>query len=413
MVSFGRRKGGDGGKPTSGAGGISFEPPVVGDVATTTDEGVVTADDGVASSEGVAATADPIEPTAQDAAAPAERPSRRFGMGRGVSVAKTKEPRAARPGKAARVKIEEEIPLPLTVIIDFYQGVMKESEADPLVRANIEKSFDAPNAAFYYMQRWREGMAVEMQEGGGRAYLPEVLAKLDEDADALIALPMSNRVAQVRLDPDTRSLETLLLLNNQEPPAGAFIAMPTRAMRPFDRRGSKLFVVGVALLGMSVISALASVGAFFMSPSGWALPYLVTTDVKTLPAGQQPAIQAALQQGDCIYKMEFTGVWKVTPGYDDGGRCSATRRAASSATTDPTVPPSGVPGLPGAPGAVPGVVGVPGRPPIVPGASALPVPIGGATGPSGVVSQPVVGIGAGTAAGASALSPGAAGAPRR
>src|SRR3546814_7768548 len=54
-------------------------------------------------------------------------------------------------------------------------------------------STDLPNASFVYVQKWRDGIAVEMQEGGGKAYRPEVLAKLDEDPDAFCILPMTNR----------------------------------------------------------------------------------------------------------------------------------------------------------------------------------------------------------------------------
>src|SRR3546814_11723114 len=67
------------------------------------------------------------------------------------------------------------------------------------------------------LQKWRDGIAVEMQEGGGKAYLPEVLAKLDEDPDAFCILPMTNRVMQVRLDADTGVLEAIVLRAGQGP----------------------------------------------------------------------------------------------------------------------------------------------------------------------------------------------------
>src|SRR3546814_3433811 len=91
-----------------------------------------------------------------------------------------------------------------------------EREAETIARAFVEKHFDAPNASFVYVQKWRDGIAVEMQEGGGKAYLPEVLAKLDEDPDAFCILPMTNRVMQVRLDADTGVLEALVLTRSEE-----------------------------------------------------------------------------------------------------------------------------------------------------------------------------------------------------
>jgi hypothetical protein len=396
MSIFGKKKG----ATPSGAGTLSFDPPA--DPAVTDAAPV---DAPTTSDEGVVPESAPIEavPAEGAAAMDATTAKPRFGFGRKEASAPVQKPvkmKLAKPPKAAKgskVKAEEEISLPLTVVIDFYQGVTKEREAEQIVRANIEKNFDAPNASYFYIQRWREGMAVEMQEGGGRAYLPEILAKLDEDEDAVVAVPMSNRVAQVRLDPETRSLETLLLLNNQEPPADAFIAYPTRTMRPFDRRGSRLFVTGLGILAVSVMALLFSLGAFFLDKQAWALPYLQQTDVKVLPAGQMTAVENALSAGaDCVYKLEYAGGWKVTPGYDSNGVCGTTRSAPAPAITetqpgDATLPPTtggitapsaaGAPGtvVNGVPGAVPGSVPPSSAPPVgigAPVAGAVPAPVG-------------------------------------
>src|SRR3546814_12154738 len=69
---------------------------------------------------------------------------------------------------------DEEVSLPVNVAVDFFRGITKEREAETIARAFVEKHFDAPNASFVYVQKWRDGIAVEMQEGGGKAYLPEV-----------------------------------------------------------------------------------------------------------------------------------------------------------------------------------------------------------------------------------------------
>src|SRR3546814_8442598 len=116
-----------------------------------------------------------------------------------------------------------------------------------------------------------------MQEGGGKAYLPEVLAKLDEDPDAFCILPMTNRVMQVRLDADTGLLEALVLTAGQAPLEDSFIAMPTANMTPFYRKGSKVFVVGVSALAASPNALTFSVGAFFLDTKAWSLPYVQQT----------------------------------------------------------------------------------------------------------------------------------------
>ena len=235
--------------------------------------------------------------------------------------AKSGDPMAG--GGKASGSSEEEPSLPMMVIIDYYRGMTKEREAEQLIRATIEKNFDAPNASYFYIQKFRDGLAVEMQEGGGRAYLPEILAKIEEDPHAVCAAPMSNRVAQVRLDPDTKSLETLILQANQMPSEGVFTALPTLPMRPFDRRGSRVFLAGIGLLAASTIGLMFSVGAFFIDTEAWAIPYVAQTPVKDLPMAQVSQIESALSSGaDCIYKMEYAGgSWTITPGYDNGGVC--------------------------------------------------------------------------------------------
>jgi hypothetical protein len=304
------------------AGGVSFDPPA-------SDPTVVVADD---VPQDVIDVEDPV--VVDDVvAAPASQPATsRFGRRstekapKAAKAARVKAPKVAKVRKASKdeVRAVEDYPMPVMMVIEFYEGLTKESEAEQLGRAMIEKNFDAPNASYVYTQKWRKGIAVEVQEGGGQAYLPEILQKLDEDPEAIIAVPMSNRIAQVRLDAETGRLEMLLLLNNQEPPADSFVPLPSRPMKPFDRRGSRLFIAGVALLASTVIASVFSVGAFFIDTDAWALPYVQQTEVKSVPMSQLTQMKEAAARGDCLYKMEFAGgVWTMTTGYDSNGTCRA------------------------------------------------------------------------------------------
>src|SRR5690606_32851099 len=189
---------------------------------------------------------------------------------------------------------------------------------------------------YVYVQRWADGCAVEMQEGGGKAYLPELLAKLDEDEEAVVALPMSGRVLQVRLDPDTRSLEALLLTAQQQPPEGAFIALPTKNMTPMDTRGSKVFIAGMGLLGASSIGLVFSLAALFIDTEAWALPHLEQTNVQDLPSAQTSSVMNVLSAADCVAKMEFeAGAWSIVPGWDDGsGGCSSSAQPAPESAAE-------------------------------------------------------------------------------
>lgn len=250
----------------------------------------------------------------------------------GVKAVKPERPKKAKRVKApkpkrakAELKADEEVSLPVNVNVDFYRGVTKERDAEQIARAFVEKHFKAPNASYVYVQRWADGCAVEMQEGGGKAYLPELLAKLDEDEQATVALPMSDRVLQVRLDPDTRGLEALLLTARQQPPEGSFIAFPTKNMIPMDTRGSRVFIAGMGFLGASAIALVFSLGALFIDTEAWALPHLQQTNVEDLPSAQTSSVMSVLSAADCVAKMEFAGgKWNIVPGWDDGGgMCSS------------------------------------------------------------------------------------------
>lgn len=236
-------------------------------------------------------------------------------------------PKAPKPAKVKKAAVEEELALPINVNVDFYRGLTKEREAEQVARAWVERNYDAPNASYIYIMPWRDGMAVEMQEGGGKAYLPEVLAKLDEDPTAICVLPMSNRVMQVYVDSDRGTLEGQVLTAGRAPDPDAFIALPTKNMTPFDKRGSKVFVVGVALLAASLIALTFSVGAFFIDTKAWSLPYIQQTRVNDLPSVQSQKLKAALEQGDCVAKMEYlNGSWNIVTGWNDGsGVCTSQR----------------------------------------------------------------------------------------
>ncbi|AXK44107.1 hypothetical protein [Erythrobacter aureus] len=329
------------------AGSVSF--------ASDDDEGIEDVDAGAESAELV------DEVPSDDV-----KPKRKFG-----SKAKDKKPKKAKKPKVKEVSAEE-MPLPTQVNIDFLRGITKVSEAELLGRAFIEKNFDAPNASFVYVQKWRDGCVIEMQEGGGYAYLPELLAKLDENPDAVVALPMSGRMLQVKIDSETGTLEAVLLATSQEPPANAFIALPTAKMSAFDRRGSKVFAAGVGLLGASTIALAFSVAGLFIDTEAWALPYVQQTAVEDLPSAQADSLVQALSGADCIAKMEYAqGSWKIVRGWDNGvGMCSSSSQPAPSgeAAVGGVDPLEGGPPLPGSM-PLPGAIPVPG-----PGVAPMPAP---------------------------------------
>ena len=249
----------------------------------------------------------------------------------------------------------EEFSVPTMVVIDFYQGLVKYNEAEQLARAFIEQHFSSPNACYYYLMRWREGMAIEMQQGGGRAFLPEVLGRIDQDPTAVVAVPASNRIAQIMLNGETGALETLLLPAQQGAPEGAHRALPGPAMKPFDRRGARLAVAGLAMATVSGIATLFSIASLFLDTDSWAAPYLSQAPVDSLPVSSQAheAMQSALKTGDCVYKLEFNGSWKAVPGWESNGTCVSVK-PPTAVSADLPAPTDGADGsLPVPPTATP------------------------------------------------------------
>lgn len=350
-------------KAAAAAGGADFAPPKEEQAGAENEASPAvanTVDGGVAASAGTPSTAGDVS-GAEAPSAGAEASGARGGKkGRKMRFPKAK----AKVAVIAPQEASEEDSLPLNVHVDFYRGVSKEREAEAIARAFVEKNYEAPNASYVFVKKWRDGCAVEMQEGGGEAYLPEILERLDADDDAIVVAGMSNRYLQVRLDPDTQMLECFHLTNNQSPPAEAIEVLPSEAMTPFDKRGSKVFVAGVGLLSASLIALVFSVGAFFIDTEAWALPYLQQTRVKDLPSAQTESIERVLASADCISKMEFrNGTWNILPGWDNGvGECSSTQPvvAAPSGVPDGSVEldPEIAPGPP-APGEVMPLAGQP------------------------------------------------------
>lgn len=231
------------------------------------------------------------------------------------------------------IAIEEEgETLPLMVNVDFYRGVTKPREVEGYARSFIEKNFEAPNASYYFVQKWREGIVVEMQMGGGLAYLPHLINELSVNPKALVALPMSNRVMTVRYDETIDRLECFILPLGQKPPENAIILRPSKAMQPFDKRGSNMFYVGIATLFVSLIVMGFSIGTWFLDVNAWAVKNASVTRAKDLPSLQVDAVNKAALAGDCVAKLEFkSGVWKATTGYALGDQCSVDQAAALSA----------------------------------------------------------------------------------
>ena len=233
----------------------------------------------------------------------------------------------------------EDDTLPIQVVIEFHRGLSKTREVEVLARTFIEANFSPPGLSYLFVMKWRDGIASEMQLAGGRAYLPEVLAYLDANPNGVCAVAMSNRVMTVRYDPDVARLECLLLPDGQLPPEGAFHAMPTTKMSPYDQRGFVVLVLGFGLAVAGMLALGFALGQFFLDTRAWALPHLIATSTRDLPVAQAGRMRAALARADCVAKLEYRDArWAVTTGFANGDSCSQSRSAvpvASIAMSEP------------------------------------------------------------------------------
>lgn len=290
--------------------------------------------------------------------------------GRAKRQKKAKAPKPPKPAKVKRQHFDEEFSVPTMVMFDFCQGMTKLTDAEAHARALVE-DFTAKSSSWIYCQPWRGGMAIEVQQGGGKAFLPEMLAAFDENDATVVAVPMSNRVAQVTFN-EAGMLETMLLSAEQGPQENAFRALPGPEMKPYDQKGARIAALGVACMAVTGIAACFAMFGFFADKEAWAAPYLEQTPVESLPIGvqAQAEIQRAAAAGDCVLKLEYmNGMWTATTGYNVDGQCvkDAPVIPQGSAAPAGTVMPDGTlaPGAPAPvdPAAVPGAAGVPPVPP--------------------------------------------------
>lgn len=284
--------------------------------------------------------------------------------GRSKRQKKPRQPKAAKVPKAKRDDFDEEFSVPTMVMFDFCQGMTKLTDAEAHARALVE-DFTAKSSSWIYCQPWRGGMAIEVQQGGGKAFLPEVLAAFDESEGTVVAVPMSNRVAQVTFN-EAGMLETMLLSTEQGPQENAFRALPGPQMKPYDQKGARIAALGISCAVVTGLAACFAMFGFFADKQAWAAPYLEQTPIDTLPIGVQAQneIMRAAAAGDCVLKLEYlNGAWVATTGFNVDGQCVKDKPATAVGAIGPdgTVMPDGTV-LPGAqppvdPAAVPGAAG--------------------------------------------------------
>ena len=104
------------------------------------------------------------------------------------------------------------------VMIDFYPGMAKE-DAIETARHWAMTHMDMPSMCFYYVMKIRDGYAIEVQEGVGKAYLPSVVELAQANPGRLILVPMIRRKMTVFYSARLSEFEAQILPELQEPPS--------------------------------------------------------------------------------------------------------------------------------------------------------------------------------------------------
>ena len=301
----------------------------------------------------------------------------------GVPLAKKDDAPGAKKSrkalKAEKDALEAEkanVRLSNMVMIDFYPGMAKE-DAIETARHWAMTHMNMPSLCFYYVMKIRDGYAVEVQEGVGRAYLPSVVELAQSNPGRLIIVPMIRRKMTVFYSARLGEFEAQILPELQEPPAmpenPPIQAVRGAAMTPIMKQYREWLVSGAVAAGIGGLALLSSLTFYAFDPKAKVPPEWRTTDVALLPVMQWNRLQADATDS-YVTRLEFQdGNWRVvrqavgatvdvaTPdatdsaGAIEGGAVPlpAPTGAPGDLGAGPQVPPAGQPPQAGAPATIP------------------------------------------------------------
>lgn len=264
------------------------------------------------------------------------------------------------------------------VMIDFYPGMAKE-DAIETARHWAMTHMDMPSLCFYYIMKIRDGYAIEVQEGVGRAYLPSVVELAQANPGRLIVVPMIRRKMTVFYSARLGEFEAQILPELQEPPSmpenPPILAMRGPSMTPIMKQYREWLIAGGVTAAIGGLSLLSSLTFYAFDSKAKVPPEWRTTDVANLPVMQWSRLQADATDS-YVTRLEFQdGQWRVVRQAVGASVDVATPESTESGgTIEGGVVPSapGAPGSPMAPGLIPAQPSVQGAPTNIPPPSGVP-----------------------------------------
>lgn len=307
-----------------------------------------------------------------------DKEARALAKSNGEPVVK-KSRKALKAEKEAEEAAKANVRLSNMVMIDFYPGMAKE-DAIETARHWAMTHMNMPSLCFYYIMKIRDGYAVEVQEGVGRAYLPSVIELAQANPGRLIVVPMIRRKMTIFYSARLGEFEAQVLPELQEPPAmpenPPIQAVRGPAMTPIMKQYREWLISGAVAAGIGGLALLSSLTFYAFDPKAKVPPEWRTTDVSQLPVMQWSRLQPDAKDS-YVTRLEFQdGNWRVVRQAVGATVDVATPESTESAGAIEggiVPPPSGSPnGAPGAPGTAPVGQDAPAGPP-----TNIPPPVGG------------------------------------
>jgi hypothetical protein len=236
----------------------------------------------------------------------AEKEAKKLGSGK--SNKQKKEELEAEEIAKANVRLSN------SVMIDFFPGMAKE-DAIETARHWAMTHMDMPSMCFYHVMKIRDGYAIEVQEGVGRAYLPSVLELAQANPGRLIVIPMIRRKMTVFYSARLGEFEAQILPELQEPPvmpeSPPIQAVRGPSMTPIMRQHKELMIIGMVTALIGGLSLLSSLAIYAFDEKAKVPPEWKTTDVAQLPIMQWGRLQADASDS-YVTRLEYQdGNWRV------------------------------------------------------------------------------------------------------
>lgn len=237
------------------------------------------------------------------------------------------------------------------VMIDFYPGLTKE-DAIETARHWAMTHMDVPSLCFYFVMKIRDGFAVEVQEGVGKAYLPSVIELATENPGRIIVVPMVRRKLTVFYSARLGEFEAQILPELQEPPAmpenPPIQASRSTAMTPVLKQHMEWLYTGAATAAIGGLALLSSLIFYATDPRSKVPPEWHTTDVAQLPVMQWSRLNANATDSYVVRFEYQDGQWRIVRQSVNGATVDMS--PAVGAATPPVdggaAPDAGQPGFP-------------------------------------------------------------------